>query len=239
MDEAKLNLRRLSVYATGEHSCAYLPQRTARTLFVDPREPLSNTVYGNLMEQGFRRSGDYIYKPNCPGCDACRSLRIPVYDFHHSRRHRRCIRRNSEITVHAAPPRFSREHFRLYQRYVRERHEGSQMDDLSAEQYFDFLTAHWCDTIFYEFRDAGDLVAVAVTDTLPGSLSAVYTYYAPELAQRSLGMLAILWLIQEARSAGVPYLHLGYWIEESAKMRYKSDFRPHEVLIGGQWRRFD
>lgn len=238
MDEA-LHKRRLSVYATGEHACAYLPERTARTLFVDPREPVTPAVYDSLMQQGFRRSGDYVYRPNCPGCNSCRSLRIPVKSFTPSRRHRRCIRRNAELTVHVAPPRLQHEHFELYQRYVRARHSGSQMDDLSPEQFIEFLAAPWCDTVFYEFRHAGTLLAVAVTDRLPSGLSAVYTFYDPDQQQRGLGTLAILWQLEEARRRALPYLHLGYWIEESAKMRYKSDFRPHEIFTGSGWKRVE
>jgi leucyl-tRNA---protein transferase len=239
MDQAIHNIRRLSIYATGEHACAYLPERTARTLFVDPRESLNPVVYDQLMEQGFRRSGDYVYRPNCPLCSACKSLRIPIDSFRQSRRHKRCVRQNAGVSVHAQAPRFRPEHFRLYERYIAARHAGSQMDQLGPEQYYDFLTAPWCDTVFYEFREHAELLAVAVADRLPRSLSAVYTFYAPEHAHRGLGTLAILSLIEEARRCGHRYLYLGYWIEECAKMRYKSEFRPHEVHTGNAWQRVE
>ncbi len=238
-DHSPPHHRRLAVYATGEHACAYLPERTARTLFVDPREPLSGGTYDHLMLQGFRRSGDYIYRPSCPNCSACQSLRIPVKAFRYSRRHRRCIKRNAAVTVHAAPPQFRSEHFELYRRYIAARHPGSQMDDLSAEQYYEFLTAAWCDTVFYEFRDQGELIAVTVTDHLPNSLSAVYTFFDPDRSAQSLGTLAILWLIDEARRSRLPHVYLGYWIAECDKMRYKSDFRPHEIFTSKGWQRVE
>ncbi len=239
MNKGLPNQRRLAVYATGEHVCAYLPERTACTLFVDPHEPLNGKIYDGLMARGFRRSGDYIYRPKCPACTACQSLRIPVPTFRRSRSHRRCIRSNAELSVHAARPVFNAEHFELYRRYVHARHADSQMEGLTPEQYLGFLTAPWCDSVFYEFRCGDALLAVAVADRLPQSLSAVYTFYDPRQAERGLGTLAILWLIEEARRSRRPYLYLGYWIEESAKMRYKSGFRPHEIFNGTGWARVE
>lgn len=233
------HLRAIPIYATGEHPCAYLADRRARTMFVDPRQPLNSSVYSELVDQGFRRSGEYVYRPGCPECSACRSLRIPVREFSLSRRHRRCLQANSNLQVHVLPPSFKEEHFALYKRYIAARHTGSQMADPTPRQYLDFLTASWCDSLFYEFREDGRLLAVSAVDELTTGLSAVYTYYEPDLPRRSLGMLAILWLIQETRNLGLPYLYLGYWIPECDKMRYKSDYRPHEVFEGQGWRRVE
>ncbi|RFA28375.1 arginyltransferase [Alkalilimnicola ehrlichii] len=239
MDKPNGHYRQLSVYATGQHSCAYLPERTARTLFLDPRESINAATYDALMKQGFRRSGEYVYRPNCPACQACQSLRIPVDAFSQSRRHRRCIKRNAQVTVHGVAAEFRDEHFALYQRYIDTRHGGSEMDGLDPQQYLEFLTADWSDTVFYEFRDQGRLLAVAVVDCLPNSLSAVYTFYDPAEVGRGLGNLAILWLIEEAKRTRRRYVYLGYWIAESDKMRYKSDFRPHDIHVNGRWLRVD
>lgn len=237
--EADRRVQAVSIYATGEHPCAYLEGRAARTLFVDPRQPLSTSIYSGLVDQGFRRSGEYVYRPGCPNCAACQSLRIPVMEFHPSRRHRRTLRANRELRVTAVVPRYRDEHFELYQRYIQQRHTGSQMADPTPQQYLEFLTASWCDTVFYEFRENGQLLAVSVVDQLLSGLSAVYTFYEPELPQRGLGSLAIVWLIGEARRLGLRHLYLGYWIDESPKMRYKAEFRPHEVFRAGGWQRVD
>src|SRR5690606_13251066 len=177
-------VRPVSIYATGEHPCAYLDDRQARTLFVDPRQPLDSTTYSSLVEQGFRRSGDYVYRPGCRGCNACKSLRIPVRDFRLSRRHKRCLKSNSNILVHERPAAFRAEHVELYQRYINERHVGSQMADPTPPQYLEFLATSWGESIFYEFREDGELLAVSVVDVLSNGLSAVYTYYQPTLAHR-------------------------------------------------------
>lgn len=233
------SFRSVSIYATGEHACAYLPERRARTLFVDPRQVMTNSLYSSLVEQGFRRSGEYVYRPGCAGCRSCKSLRIPVKAFSLSRRHRRCLSANEDLRIHVMPATYRDEHFELYQRYISERHAGSQMADPSIQQYMDFLTASWCDSVFYEFRQGERLLAVSAVDELTTGLSAVYTFYDPNESKRSLGTLAIIWLITETRQLGLPYLYLGYWIEESEKMRYKSTFTPHEVYDGGEWRRVE
>ena len=230
-------VRPVSIYATGEHPCAYLDDRQARTLFVDPRQPLDSSIYSSLVEQGFRRSGDYVYRPGCRTCNACKSLRIPVREFRLSRRHRRCLAANRDIRVHVVPPAFRPDHFELYRRYIAERHTGRQMADPRPQQYLEFLTTSWGDSLFYEFREHGRLLAVSAVDELRNGLSAVYTYYEPTLAARSLGTLAIVWLLQETQRLGLDYLYLGYWIAESAKMRYKADFVPHEIYDGNIWRR--
>lgn len=227
----------LSIYATGEHDCAYLPERKARTLFVDPRQPLNSGTYNSLIEQGFRRSGDYVYRPGCLGCSACKSLRIPVHDFKLSRRHKRCLRTNSEVRVQEQPAGYSPEHFELYQCYINERHIGSQMADPTPQQYLEFLATSWGDSVFYEFREGEKLLAVSVVDVLTTGLSAVYTFYQPSLTQRGLGTLAIVWLLGEAQRRGLDYLYLGYWIAESDKMRYKADFLPHEIYVNDDWQR--
>lgn len=197
---------------------------------------MSNVVYSTLVNQGFRRSGEYVYRPGCIACRACKSLRIPVRDFSPSRRHRRCLAANSAANVQRVTASYREEHFQLYQRYLASRHAGSQMADPTSQQYLEFLTASWCNSAFYEFREEGRLLAVAAVDELHNGLSAVYTFYEPELPQRGLGTLAILWLLGEAHRLGLPYLYLGYWIEESPKMRYKQAFRPHEVFDAGTWR---
>ncbi len=228
--------RLLWLYSTGEHACSYLPERIARTVFVDPRYPIDNRQYGMLVRQGMRRSGTYIYQPGCPTCQACKSLRIPVADFTPSRSQRRCWYKNDDLRVIGRRPEFHDEHFRLYLDYLTRRHPGSGMDDPDPDRYMEFLVAPWSDTVFYEIRCGERLLGVAVTDRIPDGLSAIYTFFDPRERKRGLGIWAVLWQIEHARAAGLPYVYLGYWIAESAKMRYKTDFRPHEIYQDGKWR---
>lgn len=229
-------LRTVALYATGTHPCSYLPGKWARTLFVDPQRPPSNLLYSALIRQGFRRSGSYIYRPGCQGCTACKSLRIPVADYQYVRRDRRCLAANRDLTSHALAAEYRAEHFALYARYIASRHAGGDMDNPTPAQYREFLIAPWADTAFYEFRRGTQLMAVGVIDRVSDGLSAVYSFYDPQLRKRGLGRYVVLRLIEATRQLQLPYLYLGYWIEECPKMTYKSTFRPHEIYDGAEWR---
>ncbi len=109
----------------------------------------------------------------------------------------------------------------------------------SVEQYITFLVDATEFTSFYEFREHGQLLAVSVVDHLQDSLSAIYTFYHPDFQQRSLGRYCVLWLIEETRRLGLPYLHLGYWIHGCRKMDYKLEYRPAQMRINHQWQQLE
>lgn len=220
-----------------EHPCPYLAGKTARTAFLDPRIGLQPARYAEFLAQGFRRSGPYLYRPDCSGCRACVALRIPVHEFAPNRSHRRCWKRNQELEVRLRPPQFVAEHFALYARYLAWKHPGGGMDDAAPADYASFLLTRIGNTQLAEFRLQGQLVAVAVMDAPHNALSAVYTFYVPEWPQRSLGTFAILWEIAEAQRRGLQWLYLGYWVAASPKMAYKNRFFPHELLTEHGWQR--
>lgn len=228
----------ITLFATPPHPCGYLPDREAVTLFADPHARKNASVYAHLSAQGFRRSGEHLYRPRCPGCHACVPVRVPVREFTPSRCQRRAGRRNADLHVEMRSAEFRAEHFALYARYLRSRHPGGGMDNPTPVGFIDFLTATWVDTRFIEFRDdEGRLLAVAVADLMEGALSAVYTFFDPDAADRSLGRHAILTEIDYARRLGLDWLYLGYYIPECRKMRYKAEYRPLEFLIDGHWSR--
>ena len=229
---SKANIR---VYQTVEHPCGYWPERQARDLVLDPVDPMLPGLYAPSLAMGFRRSGSHVYRPHCANCQACTPVRIPVERFAPNRAQRRCLNRNADLRVLARPAGRSDECFALYRRYVRTRHAGGGMDDPSPEDFDGFLSCQWSPTLFMEFRLGERLLGVAVTDVLPDSLSAVYTFYAPEEAARSLGTFAILTQVEHARTLGLPYVYLGFWLDGHPKMDYKRNFRPLEQLQGREW----
>ncbi len=224
------------LYASPPERCNYLPERVSVSVFVDPRLPMSKELYGRLINHGFRRTGRHVYRPNCPDCSACISTRITVSNFKPNRSQRRNFSLNQDLTVIARPPIFVQKHFELYRRYQNSRHPGGGMDNPDPESYRSFLTCAWLETQFIEFRLGERIVSVAVVDTLPQGLSAVYTFFDPELSLRGLGTYAILWQIEEARRRGLDYVYLGYWIAHNQKMSYKVKFQPIQGLIKGKWR---
>ncbi|WP_225774556.1 arginyltransferase [Pseudomonas sp. Marseille-Q5115] len=228
-------LARLKFYATQPHTCSYLPDEQATTLFLDPSQPMDPGVYADLSELGFRRSGDHLYRPHCQRCNACVPARIPAARFLPNRQQKRILKRNADLTVSAARPRFTEEYFDLYKRYIDQRHADGDMYPPSRDQFSTFLVRDLPFSRFYEFRLGTRLLAVAVTDLLPNGLSAVYTFYEPEQERRSLGRFAILWQITEALRLDLGAVYLGYWIKNCKKMNYKTQYRPIELLINQRW----
>lgn len=226
----------LKFFSTPPHNCSYLEDKQAITLFADPEATITNMLYNQLSNYGFRRSGNYIYKPQCSNCEACLSARIPVNDFKMSRQQQRVWKKNQDIKVKRVAATYYQHHYDLYVRYIKERHSDGDMYPPSVAQYLSFLFSDWSDTQLYEFLLDDKLVAVAVCDVLKNGLSAVYTFYDPTFESRSLGTYAILWEIACTQKIGLTFLYLGYWVKDSPKMAYKRQFKPLEVLIEQQWR---
>lgn len=221
-----------------EDTCSYLPDRQSASLFVDPRESLDMRRYAALLHAGFRRSGPYVYRPHCQGCQACVPVRIPVSRFRANRSQRRNLRANRDLACRPCEDRFSERNFRMYQAYQQRRHPGGTMALADRSEFATFLAADWADTEFCEFRSGEDALGICVYDCLEDGLSAVYTYYSEAGELRGLGKFAVLWLIETARRRGLTYVYLGYWISNCSKMSYKAEFQPLEMLVQGEWHNF-
>ncbi len=229
------NAVNINFFATPSHACGYLPDRIATTVFVDPDMPKNKHLYSILSRHGFRRSGEFIYRPECAQCNACVSVRVPVRLFQPNRNQRRTWRKNRDLETIVLPAEFRQEHFELYRKYISARHAKGGMDNPNKENYQRFLIGDWSETHFLEFRLEEQLAAVAVIDVLDDGLSAVYTFYDPDLAHRSLGRYTILYEIEHAKHLGLNWLYLGYWIEECKKMSYKREFKPQQRFTCGHW----
>jgi len=232
------HLESLDFYLTPEHECSYLPWQQAMTLFADPSVCINTDLYSELIQYGFRRSGTHVYRPRCPMCDACVPIRIPVNDFKASRGQRRVWKRNQDLSIETVAAEYNDEHFQLYRRYMRARHAGGGMDNPDPDKYSEFLINPYIDACLYEFRQQDKLLAVASVDKLNNALSAVYTFFEPNESARSLGVMAILWQIEQVKQSGLEHLYLGYWIKECQKMVYKDKYRPFEIFQEGNWQHY-
>jgi len=229
-------LNTVQFYTTANYPCSYLADRSARSQVAAPTHLIDARTYSALITQGFRRSGLFTYRPHCDSCQACLPIRLDARQFTPNRTQQRIWQRGQRrLQAARVALRFEPEHFALYRRYIRTRHAGAGMDDDDAMQYTQFLLTSRIHTDLIEFRDAAQrLLMVSIIDVMDTGLSAVYTFFDP-WSRASLGVYGILWQIDRCRAMNLPWLYLGYWIGQSRKMAYKTQYRPHQLLLNGVW----
>ena len=233
-------------FLTSPSPCPYLPGKQERKVFthlVGKRALQLNEV---LTQGGFRRSQSIAYRPACENCRACVSVRVLVDEFEPSRTFRRVIAANADLSARILPTSPTAEQYTLFRHYLDARHRDGGMVDMSVLDYASMVEDSHVETRQVEYHrppkspdEAALLVGVALTDVLADGLSMVYSFYDPDLAERSLGTYMILDHIAKARAFGLPYLYLGYWVEGSRKMAYKGRFLPQERLGMLGWDRVE
>jgi arginine-tRNA-protein transferase len=223
-------------------ACGYLPEQTWRLEYELVRD-LSREEYLERILQGWRRFGVSLFRPCCPVCSACRSLRVLVDRFRPNRSQRRVRQANQEVVrLSIGTPSVSRAKLDLYDRYHAYQADAKAWPHHSpkdAEGYVNsfvlnpFPTQEWC------YYLGSRLIGVGYVDDLPGGLSAIYFFYDPAERQRSLGTWNVLSLLEVAASRRIPYLYLGYYVPGCASMEYKVRFTPNQVReTDGRWQDF-
>ena len=230
-----IRLSDLRLYLTAPYTCTYLPDHQARSQVASPSFLVTPEVYSKLVQQGFRRSGTLTYRPHCDSCQACVPVRVKVADFTLSRTQRRTWQRYQSLHVTLQGLGDQEEYYKLYQRYQNIRHPGGSMNNDNRTQYQNFLLQSQVNTMQVVFRANDVLRMVSMIDLLEDGLSAVYTYYDPDVPQASFGVYNVLWQIELCRKLGLEYLYLGYWIKNSKNMAYKKNFRPQQSFKQGKW----
>jgi len=240
MDQTPLK-RPQFFFTTAPLPCPYLPDRLERKIVTELSGPGAEGLHEGLARAGFRRSHSIAYAPACPGCRSCVPVRVVVPEFSRKRSLSRTWRENEDLLAVKVPARASNEQFDLFTRYQQSRHTGSDMALMGFYEYSAMLEDSPIDTYIVEFRDnMGALIAVCLTDRTNDGLSAVYSFFETRSEKRQgLGNYIVLWLIEHARKLGLPYVYLGYWISDSAKMSYKARFQPMEALGPTGWTRMN
>ena len=197
-----------------------------------------------LTQGGFRRSQSIAYRPACEGCRSCVSVRVVANEFEASRSMRRIVNRNSDLVGEMKIAVPTSEQYSIFRAYLDSRHRDGGMADMTVLDYAMMVEDSHIETRVVEYRrregdQAGDLIAVALTDVLGDGLSMVYSFFEPDEASRSLGTFMVLDHIERARQMGLAYVYLGYWVRGSRKMDYKSRFLPQERLTPDGWARVE
>lgn len=226
-------------FATSPVSCPYIAGRAERKLIVELGGNGAALFYDDLSRAGFRRSHGFAYRPACRGCSSCVPVRIAVDRFSHTRSTRRIRNTNRDLSGRLLAARATPEQFRLFSAYQRSRHSDSDMASMSYGEYRGMVEDTPVRTAIVESRDiSGELVAASLIDLLDDGVSAVYSFYDPRQPRRSLGTWSILWLVEQCRNHGQPFVYLGYWISDSPKMAYKARFPALERLVDDAWTEF-
>lgn len=233
-------------FVTSPNPCPYLPGKLERKVFTELSGPHASELNDALGRIGFRRSQSVAYRPSCPECTACVSVRVVTGEFTPNATQRRILRRNRDLQVAACRPWSTDEQFQLLRRYLAARHPGGGMSNMDELDYADMVEQTPVESHVIEYREpatgegGGRLVGACLTDHHADGLSMIYSFYDPEAEGRAgLGNFIIMDHILRARGAGLPYVYLGYWVRGSQRMAYKARFRPIERLSGGGWSRFD
>lgn len=228
--------RLVQFYRSGPMPCPYLPDRVERKLFTRLPGPDMARYNSPLSRAGFRRSHDIVYRPVCPGCRACVPVRIPVHRVEWTRSLRRVRARNADLVFEEKPAQATVEHYGLFMRYQRSRHGESEMARMGPADYAAMVEEGGIGASMFTLRTAdGRLIGAILADVLDDGFSAVYSFFEPKDADRSLGTELVLRLVRHARDLGLGHVYLGYWVGGSQKMAYKTRFRPLEALGAEGW----
>jgi len=227
-------------YATRHSPCPYLPGRQERKVFTELTGPDADATHDLLAENGFRRSQGIAYRPLCEDCNACIAVRVRALEFDTRRWMKRVLSRNDDLEMTCAPARATAEQYDLFTAYLQARHAEGGMADTTLDEYTDMVEDTEVTTELVEFRTPdGTLAAACLIDILADSLSLIYSYFAPERERLSTGSAIILRLIERAADEGKSYVYLGYWVEDSQTMAYKTRFTPIEALGADGWELLD
>lgn len=233
-----MNDNSFKVGITKTFPCSYLPDKEERLLIAVDERLQNNRSYSLLMMEGFRRSGDQSYRPHCPSCNACQSIRVLIDKFTPSKSQKRSLKRNAHFQI-TTSEQLKDDYYPLYENYINTCHQDGSMFPANYQQFKTFLSSKLTKQLFIEtwLDNNGEkkLVCVAVTDMLVNGLSAVYTFYHPNFKANGLGIFSILTQINLSKQLGLPHLYLGYQIDDCQKMNYKNRYFPYEKFIDQEW----
>lgn len=227
-------VQQIRIGLSRKQDCSYLPAQQERVAIVLEKELHEANQYEMLLANGFRRSGDAIYKPQCDHCSACHALRVAIDDFKLSKSQKRLLAKTKSFHWEIRPT-LDEEWFDLYSRYIEKRHSTGSMYPPRQQEFFEFAQCSWMTLHYLHIFDDDKLIGIAITDILSDSASAFYTFFDPDYAL-SLGTYAVLCQIEYCQRYNKQWLYLGYQIDDCSAMNYKTRFQRHQRLVNQRWR---
>ena len=221
-----------------------MDNREDRKLFTDLALPDAVEMHEALSRVGFRRSQSVAYRPACENCNKCKSVRVLAQEFAPNKSMRRIINQNKDLKVEATDAFATPEQYELLREYLIGRHSEGGMAEMDEFEYAEMVELSPVNTSVVEYRkptgDAynlmpGRLSGAVLTDVMSDGLSMVYSFFDINSARPSLGTYMILDHIKRTQDSGLPHVYLGYWVEASPKMAYKTRFKPFQTLTGEGW----
>lgn len=245
-------------YVTAPAACPYIDGNTERKIFTELRDQQlaydrsaimrhsgpeddkirSEELHHSLALVGFRRSQDIAYRPACENCQECKSVRVPVVLFEMSKSQKRIQNKNDDLIITIKPNIAIHEQYDLLKKYIDHRHAEGGMAGISFQEYKEMVESSPISTVVIEYRlPDGKLIGAALTDQMKDSLSMVYSFFdiSEETNKRSLGVFIVLNHISIALERNLDHVYLGYLVKDSAKMGYKTNFKPLELLTANGW----
>ncbi|EMI19415.1 Arginine-tRNA-protein transferase, predicted, prokaryotic [Rhodopirellula maiorica SM1] len=231
---------RLVVVQDQLQPCPYLDEAVARMPLRLPIGNVTPEITDQMLVMGFRRSGDFVYRTQCPACQECRPTRIDVSTFRLTKSFKRVLRRgDQDLSCQWNPPSVDSLRVEIFNQHRQVRNLGLSDEPVDEDAYRSFLADSCCQTRELSIWKDGELIAVSIVDLGRESTSAVYTHFRPEHGRYSLGTYAVLKQIEWAAATGRRYVYLGMYVAENDHLNYKSRFKPQQRLIDGKWIDFD
>ncbi|MCI0377381.1 MAG: arginyltransferase [Gemmataceae bacterium] len=229
-------------YVAPPSPCHYLPGERW-SLQYEMVQGITAAEYMQRLVDGWRRFGGMLFRPRCPACTQCRSLRVDVARFRPNRSQRRAAKLCAgRIELRIGAPGVSRAKLRLYDRFHQFQAEFKGWPDHPCKDVGSYgesfvrnpaFTEEWC-----YYKD-GVLAGVGYVDALPAGLSAIYFFYDPVHRPLSLGTWNVLSCLDEAKRRGLPHVYLGYFVAGCPSLEYKANFKPNQIRYpDGHWRDF-
>ena len=235
MMEIKKNILEQSIYMlTKAAPCPYIPERVEKRIATDIT--FNNSIHDELATNGFRRVENWMYRPACDNCNSCKSYRVIINNFKFTKSLKRIFNNLNYINIEIVKNIATQEHYSLFKKYQLDRHPGGSMSNMSEDDFISMIETSSVETYLMEFRDnSKKLLGVMLFDKQNNALSAVYSFFDPDLSKFGIGNFMIISCLLYGMENNYKYLYLGYYIKEISSMAYKMRFKPGQILEDGLW----